>query len=85
MRGGFDSIEQVASLHNLTYIKLSTSSDFGKVVNIKGNMNEIIAEAERGIRTLIDFYNNKSIVFRVQTDANMYDLYTHLARTKELV
>lgn len=84
LQGGFDSIDNVTSIHNLTYVHLA-GSDFGKILNIKGEMNQIIFEAERGIRALIEFYNNETAAFSLPKSDAIYSAYEHLMRIKELM
>ena len=83
LRGGFEAIENVTAIQNLTYVHLA-GSDFGKVLNIKGDMNKIVAEAERGIKALVEFYNDEATAFNVLT-SETYNAYSHLIRSKEFM
>jgi ATP-dependent helicase/nuclease subunit B len=83
MHGIFEGISSSLRLQQLTYIKLGTGSEFGKMINIKGNLEKIVSEAKRGLIALIEFYNDFNTPFAVPQFGKP-SWYSHLERLDEL-
>lgn len=85
--GGFSCIKPTAMLRSLSYIRLNSSSSFGQVMKIAGDLDTIVEEVDRGLKALINFYNNTRNAFKSSIETGyeqIYNDYAHLERVKEL-
>lgn len=86
--GGFSCIKPTAMLRSLSYIRLNSSSSFGQAMKVAGDLDTIVEEADRGLKTLVDFYNSTSNAFKSSIETGyeqIYNDYAHLERVKELI
>ena len=81
-------LAQEGQVINLEYWQLKGSGKIGKTHRVMATdkIPEFIAEAKEGVLELIAKYNNSDFPYLptpLQSRANKYDDYNHLARTKE--
>jgi ATP-dependent helicase/nuclease subunit B len=83
--GGFDGID-AADVGHLQYWKLSGGRTAADVIDVKGDVKQLVTEAREGIEALIKAFNKKSMPYLVSPRpawAPRYNNAQHLSRVDE--
>jgi ATP-dependent helicase/nuclease subunit B len=83
--GGFKDIE-VASVKALEYWKLSGARPAAEVIEVKGDLEKLIAEAKEGLTRLVKAFNNADTPYLSNprpAQSPRYQSYEHLSRSGE--